>query len=198
MRRPGFTAALALAGSEVIGFATAWTTVAPFPNDRCYPQAAAGLGVDRTVDWLCGAREIDELAVRSSARGTGLAGELLDAVTEDAPEGRSWLLTSVASTRAMAFYRGQGWTQATHPSPPTARASSSSSVPVTPPGPWPPNPCKHPESYRAHQTDSRNRARSRPPRRRPQALPRPLEPLRTPQLLRPKPAHNRQLFTKRR
>ncbi|MER5935785.1 GNAT family N-acetyltransferase [Streptomyces sp. NPDC001928] len=117
VRRAGFTAALAIDGSEVIGFATAWTTVAPFPTDRCYPQAAAGLGADRTVDWLCGAREIDELAVRSSARGTGLAGELLEAVTKDAPEGRSWLLTSVQSTRAMSFYRGQGWTQATHPSP---------------------------------------------------------------------------------
>ncbi|MGW6732458.1 GNAT family N-acetyltransferase [Streptomyces sp. NPDC055013] len=115
--RPGFTAALAFHGSEVIGFATAWTTPAPFPTDRCYPQAAAGLGTDHTVDWLCGAREIDELAVRSSARGTGLAGELLEAVTEDAADGRSWLLTSVQSTRAMSFYRGQGWTQATHPSP---------------------------------------------------------------------------------
>ncbi|MFF3333532.1 GNAT family N-acetyltransferase [Streptomyces sp. NPDC002888] len=116
VRRPGFTAALAFTGPEVIGFATAWTTLAPFPTDRCYPQAAAGLGADRTADWLCGAREIDELAVRSSARGTGLAAELLEAVTEDAPEGRSWLLTSLRAPRAMAFYRRQGWTQATRPS----------------------------------------------------------------------------------
>ncbi|MFG2934955.1 GNAT family N-acetyltransferase [Streptomyces sp. NPDC048282] len=117
MRRPGFIAALAFAGSELTGFATAWTTRAPFPTDRCYPQAAAGLGAERTVSWLCGAREIDELAVRPAAQGTGLAGELLTAVTEDAPEGRSWLLTSVRSPRAVAFYRRQGWTQATHPSP---------------------------------------------------------------------------------
>ncbi|WP_369275372.1 GNAT family N-acetyltransferase [Streptomyces sp. R11] len=117
VRRPGFTAALAFGGEEVIGFATAWTTLAPFPTDRCYPQAAAGLGHDRTVDWLCGAREIDELAVRTDAKGTGLAADLLEAVTADAPEGRSWLLTSVRSGRAMAFYRRQGWTQATHPSP---------------------------------------------------------------------------------
>ncbi|MGW6009182.1 GNAT family N-acetyltransferase [Streptomyces sp. NPDC055210] len=116
-RRPGFTAALALTGSRVTGFATAWTTPAPFPADRCYPQAAAGLGPDRTAHWLCGAREIDELAVHPAARGTGLAGELLEAVTADAPEGRSWLLTSVRSPRAMAFYRHQGWIQATHPSP---------------------------------------------------------------------------------
>ncbi|MFD3314613.1 GNAT family N-acetyltransferase [Streptomyces sp. NPDC058694] len=115
--RPGFTAALAFSGQEVTGFATAWTTLGPFPTDRCYPQAAAGLGPARTESWLCGAREIDELAVRPDARGTGMAAGLLDAVSDDAPEGRSWLLTSVQSTRAMSFYRRQGWTQATHPSP---------------------------------------------------------------------------------
>lgn len=117
VHQPGFTAALALAGSEVAGFATAWTTRAPFPTDRCYPQAAAALGPERTVEWLCGAREIDELAVRPAAQGTGLAARLLQAVTTDAPEGRSWLLTSVRAPRATAFYRRQGWIQATHPSP---------------------------------------------------------------------------------
>lgn len=117
VRRPDFTAALAFAGPEIIGFATAWTTQAPFPTDRRYPQVASCLGPDLTVNWLCGAREIDELAVRPTARGTGLAGRLLEAVTEDAPEGRSWLLTSVQSPRAMSFYHRQGWTQATHPSP---------------------------------------------------------------------------------
>lgn len=69
------------------------------------------------MEWLCGAREIDELAVRPDARGTGLAAGLLEAVTADAPDGRSWLLTSVQSGRAMSFYRRQGWTQATHPAP---------------------------------------------------------------------------------
>jgi len=117
VRRPGFIAAVAYEGANVVAFATAWTTVAPFPTDRCYPQVAAGLGPQRTVQWLCGAREIDELAVRPAARGTGLAAQLLKAVTEDAPEGRSWLLTSVRSPRAVAFYRRQGWTQATHPAP---------------------------------------------------------------------------------
>ncbi|MGI5458774.1 N-acetyltransferase family protein [Streptomyces sp. CA-249302] len=117
VRRPGFTAAVAFADDEVVGFATAWTTLAPFPTDRCYPQAAAGLGAERTVNWLCGAREVDELAVRPGNRGTGLAGDLLSAITLDAPEGRSWLLTSVRSPLAMSFYRREGWTQATYPSP---------------------------------------------------------------------------------
>ncbi|MEU9590887.1 GNAT family N-acetyltransferase [Streptomyces sp. NPDC048193] len=117
VRRPGFTAALAFDGRNVVGFTTAWATPTPFPVDRCYPQAAAGLGPSRTEEWLCGAREIDELAVRPTARGTGIAAGLLRAVTEDAPDGRAWLLTSLRSTRAMAFYRHEGWTQATHPSP---------------------------------------------------------------------------------
>ncbi|WP_435798223.1 hypothetical protein [Streptomyces antibioticus] len=39
-------------GREIVGFATAWTTLAPFPTDRCYPQAAAGLGTRRTTE--CG------------------------------------------------------------------------------------------------------------------------------------------------
>ncbi|MGV9699468.1 N-acetyltransferase family protein [Streptomyces sp. NPDC003470] len=117
VRRPGFTAVTAVNDGEVLGFATAWTTLAPFPDDRCYRQAAAGLGTERTLDWLCGAREIDELAVRPSAQGTGLAAALLEAVTADAPKGRSWLLTSVGAPRAASFYRSQGWTQATHPSP---------------------------------------------------------------------------------
>ncbi|MFH8562098.1 GNAT family N-acetyltransferase [Streptomyces sp. NPDC017988] len=116
-RRPGFTAALALAGRDVLGFASGWTTLPPFPTDRCYPQAAAGLGARRTNDWLCDAFEVDELAVRPGAHGSGLAGNLLAAVTEGAPEGRSWLLTSVQAPQAMAFYRRQGWAQATHPSP---------------------------------------------------------------------------------
>lgn len=115
--RAGFTAAIAVRDGDVIGFATAWTTPAPFPTDRCYPQAAAGLGPAYTADWLSGALEIDELAVRPAARGTGLAGELLEAVTAEAPDGRAWLLTSVQSTRAIAFYRREGWTQVTHPSP---------------------------------------------------------------------------------
>ncbi|CAL9615179.1 hypothetical protein SUDANB60_05704 [Streptomyces sp. enrichment culture] len=117
VRRAGFTAAIAVCDGEVVGFATAWTTPAPFPTNRCHPEAAAGLGRDRTADWLCGGREIDELAVRPAAHGTGLAGRLLEAVTADAPEGRAWLLTSVRSGRALAFYRRHGWTQATHPSP---------------------------------------------------------------------------------
>ncbi|MEV6751093.1 GNAT family N-acetyltransferase [Streptomyces sp. NPDC051214] len=117
VRRPGFTAAIARHGADIAGFATGWITPDPFPADRCYPQAAAGLGAGRALSWLCGAREIDELAVRPGAQGTGVGAALLEAVAAGAPDGRAWLLTSVRSTQGMGFYGRQGWTQATHPSP---------------------------------------------------------------------------------
>ncbi|MER8029971.1 GNAT family N-acetyltransferase [Streptomyces bauhiniae] len=113
--RPGFVAAVAVEDERVTGFATAWTTPSPFPTDRSYGQAAAALGAERTHAWLCGALEIDELALRPAAQGTGLGARLLDAVTRDCPEGRAWLLTAQRSARAMSFYRHLGWHQATHP-----------------------------------------------------------------------------------
>ncbi|MET9109645.1 GNAT family N-acetyltransferase [Streptomyces zhihengii] len=116
--RPGFTAAGAFAdGGALVGLATAWTTPTPFPSGRCYPQAAAALGAERTTGWLCGGREVDELAVAASARGRGMGAALLDAVTAEAPGGRCWLLTSVRAPATIAFYRRRGWTQATHPAP---------------------------------------------------------------------------------
>lgn len=117
VRRPGFIAAIALEGTDITGFTTGWTTPEPFPADRCYPQAAAGLGAGRALSWLCGAREIDELAVRPGAQGSGIGAALLEAMTAGAPDDRVWLLTSVRSAQAMGFYDRQGWTQATYPSP---------------------------------------------------------------------------------
>ncbi|MFJ6730428.1 GNAT family N-acetyltransferase [Streptomyces sp. NPDC091281] len=115
--RPGFTAVLAFTGGGLAGFATAWTTPAPFPTDRRHPQAAAALGPRRTADWLCGALGVDELAVRPTAHGTGIATALLTTVTTTAPDGRAWLLTSLRNPRALAFYAREGWTRTTHPAP---------------------------------------------------------------------------------
>ncbi|GGX93914.1 hypothetical protein GCM10010515_70940 [Streptomyces fructofermentans] len=85
--------------------------------ERCYPQIAAALGEQRTRDWLCGAREVDELAVATSARSTGLGARLLRAVTEDRADGRCWLLTSVGATDTLRFYARTSWTAVTHPTP---------------------------------------------------------------------------------
>uniref|UniRef100_A0AAU3GYZ4 GNAT family N-acetyltransferase n=1 Tax=Streptomyces sp. NBC_01401 TaxID=2903854 RepID=A0AAU3GYZ4_9ACTN len=107
--RPGFTAALALDGDTVGGFATAWTTPGTFPTDRSYGHVADALGPDRVADWLCGALEVDELAVTPDARGTGLGAALLSAVTAAHPDGRCWLLTSVHADATLRFYRRAGW-----------------------------------------------------------------------------------------
>ncbi|MGW1812950.1 GNAT family N-acetyltransferase [Streptomyces sp. NPDC002125] len=123
--RPGFTAAVGLgAGSAgdgsgsgsaaelpgtVAGFATAWITPDVFPADRSYGHVARALGPERAGAWLCGALEVDELAVAPAARGTGLGAALLAAVTETAPGGRCWLLTSVRAEAALRFYRRAGW-----------------------------------------------------------------------------------------
>ncbi|WP_328380142.1 GNAT family N-acetyltransferase [Streptomyces sp. NBC_01020] len=106
--RPGFVAALALDGGVVLGFATAWTTPAAFPADHCYPQVTASLGAERTAAWLCGAREVDELAVLGAARGRSVGAALLDTVTADAPGGRCWLLTSVRA-ELLRFSRRGRW-----------------------------------------------------------------------------------------
>ncbi|MFG2825632.1 GNAT family N-acetyltransferase [Kitasatospora sp. NPDC048365] len=117
--RPGFAAAVATdrAGGGVLGFVTAWTTPAPFPGDRCYPLVSERLGQRRTAQWLCGAREIDELAVHPGAGRRGVGAALLDAVGDDAPDGRSWLLTAAVPGGPLPFYLRRGWRQVTEPAP---------------------------------------------------------------------------------
>ncbi|WP_405549414.1 GNAT family N-acetyltransferase [Streptomyces globisporus] len=107
--RPGFTAAVATAGGTVTGFATAWITPEVFPADRSYGQVAEALGPGRTRAWLCGALEVNELAVAPEAHGGGLGAALLDAVTGPAPGGRCWLLTSVRAEAALRLYERTGW-----------------------------------------------------------------------------------------
>lgn len=115
--RPGVTAAGVFRYGVLVGLATAWTTPTPFPSGRCYAQAQAALGADRTTGWLCGSREVDELALARAARGQGAGAALLGAVTEGAPGGRCWLLTSVRAREAKAFYQRLGWAPVTHPAP---------------------------------------------------------------------------------
>ncbi|MEU3406783.1 N-acetyltransferase [Streptomyces sp. NPDC006670] len=109
VRRRGFRAAFAQSPAGVDGFATAWLTQAPFPDGRGYPQVAAQLGPKRVRELLVGALEIDELAVRAYARGTGTGRALLTEITADAPEHRAWLLTSRLAEDTVATYRRLGW-----------------------------------------------------------------------------------------
>ncbi|MEU1126888.1 GNAT family N-acetyltransferase [Streptomyces sp. NPDC005899] len=115
--RPGFTAALAVDADTVLGFATAWTTPPVFPTDRSYGDVARALGGGRVRAWLCGAVEINELAVAPGARGAGVGAALLTAVSEGAVDGRCWLLTSTHAGASLRFYRRAGWHQVPVPVP---------------------------------------------------------------------------------
>ncbi|WP_405651444.1 GNAT family N-acetyltransferase [Streptomyces sp. RK9] len=117
VHRAGFSGAVALDGDQVLGFATSWTSATPLPGNRAYPRVTAALGAVRTGAWLCGGLEVDELAVLPGAHGLGLGRTLLEAVTRDAPDGRSWLLTSVQADATVRFYERLGWRQVTHPAP---------------------------------------------------------------------------------
>jgi GNAT superfamily N-acetyltransferase len=107
--RPGFLAVTAPSPAGMDGFVSGWTTRAPFPRDRAYDRVARQLGT-RTAPLLVGAYEVDEVAVRPGARGTGLGGRLLAAALgAAAPDGRAWLLTARSATDTVRFYRRRGW-----------------------------------------------------------------------------------------
>ncbi|MFJ6381361.1 GNAT family N-acetyltransferase [Kitasatospora sp. NPDC092039] len=116
--RPGFTAVAALdTCGRPVGFATAWTTPRLFPSDRCHPYARKALGDGATRELLCGAREIDELAVHPDHQRKGIGAALLEAVSADAPGGRCWLFTAAAAGGPMDFYLRLGWQPVTRPAP---------------------------------------------------------------------------------
>jgi GNAT superfamily N-acetyltransferase len=107
--RPGFRAIVANSPAGIDGFATGWITGHPFRSDRAYGTVAEQLGPERVDRMLVGALEVDELAVRPRAQGSGLGRQLLAELTSDAPDGRAWLLTSRQITDTVAFYHRVGW-----------------------------------------------------------------------------------------
>ncbi|GAB7036760.1 MULTISPECIES: GNAT family N-acetyltransferase [Catenuloplanes] len=100
--RPGFRAVL-----TADGFATGWPTELPLPDVQAYQEIVDHLGPERVVELLDGVFEVNELAVRASARRRGVGRRLLDEVVGDAP--RAWLVTSRDAPDAVAFYRRAGW-----------------------------------------------------------------------------------------
>ncbi|MGG8405915.1 GNAT family N-acetyltransferase [Streptomyces sp. 12297] len=108
-RRPGFRAAFTQSATGIDGFATAWITGTAFPTNRAYGHVTAQLGRARVTEYLVGALEIDELAVRPYARGHGTGRALLAELAADAPDSRAWLLTARKATDTVATYRRLGW-----------------------------------------------------------------------------------------
>jgi GNAT superfamily N-acetyltransferase len=126
--RPGFRAVVATSAQGIDGFASGWTTGAPFRTDRAYGKVAEQLGPDRLATQVVGAFEVDELAVRVRARGTGLGRRLLTELVRGVPDGRAWLLTARKVADTVAFYHRVGW----HPVEPVAGADNGIVVFLSP------------------------------------------------------------------
>jgi GNAT superfamily N-acetyltransferase len=122
-RHDGRLAVARRADGAIAGFATAWTTEAPFPTGRAYTAVADALGASVVERRLTGCREIDELAVHPDAQGLGLGRQLIEAI---APAGTpSWLLTSSDASAALHLYRSLGWDELTPTGAPIAVFATS-------------------------------------------------------------------------
>jgi GNAT superfamily N-acetyltransferase len=112
VRQPGFRAILAWQEDAVEAFALGWVRQPPFPAGRAYDLVRRRLGDAAVERLLVGAFEVDELGVRTRARGRRLGARLLAGLVADAPDGRAWLLTSTDATATIAFYTKAGWHEA--------------------------------------------------------------------------------------
>lgn len=112
-QRPTFRMAVARSSDgAVLGFATTWTTPAPFPIGRQYTRIAEAIDAETIRDRVVGCTEVDELAVRPDTSGAGIGRRLLDTVAP-VPGPPAWLVTRRSAEAAIALYRSAGWTEIT-------------------------------------------------------------------------------------
>ncbi|EFV14389.1 GNAT family N-acetyltransferase [Segniliparus rugosus] len=113
-RRSGWRAVGAFQGSELAGFAYAYTGSADLPWHQHVARAANGLGPARqsVAEMLGDYVELTEIHVRPDMQGLGLGETLLRRLMLDRPEGHVLLSTpevALEANRAWRLYRRLGF-----------------------------------------------------------------------------------------
>lgn len=105
--RDGFRLARARTAEGLVGFAYGYTGErGQWWSDR----AAEALGPDVAAEWIGGHFELVSIGLVPEARGAGLGGRLLSAVTADLPHERWTLMTTADGTDpARRLYARHGW-----------------------------------------------------------------------------------------
>ena len=90
----------------VIGFAYGYSSL---PGTWWYDNIAAALHGEQIAEWLRGAFEFAEFAVRPNWQGKGIGGRLHDCLLEDLPHRTAVLTTLDADIEAVHLYYSRGW-----------------------------------------------------------------------------------------
>jgi ribosomal protein S18 acetylase RimI-like enzyme len=91
---------------EVLGFAYGYETM---EGQWWYDVVSKSLPFAAIKEWLQGAYELVELAVRPSSQGQGIGGRLHDAILTGLPNRTAVLSTIATETVALHLYRKRGW-----------------------------------------------------------------------------------------
>ncbi len=105
--RDGFRLARAYDGGSLVGFAYGYTGER---GQWWTDQAARLLDPEVAREWLGGHFELVSIGALATARGAGVGGGLLDALTRDLPHERWVLMTTAdADDPARHLYARRGW-----------------------------------------------------------------------------------------
>jgi GNAT superfamily N-acetyltransferase len=101
-----FKAARDRASGELLGIAYGYTSQR---GQWWHDVVARSAGPEMASDWLTGAFELVEFAVKPTAQGQGIGARLHDAVLAQLPHMRAVLSTMLADTVAYHMYLRRGW-----------------------------------------------------------------------------------------
>jgi ribosomal protein S18 acetylase RimI-like enzyme len=104
--RRGFTAAVALNGTTLVGFGYGYHGR---PGEWWHDVVAAAVGREQAVRWLSDAFELAELHVEPAHQGAGIGRRLIDALLEATTSRTVVLSTHDDETVARALYRSVGF-----------------------------------------------------------------------------------------